>query len=108
MDGLIIFFILVVLIAFWWDSATAYENAYQVARKTCKSNGINLLDDTLTRTKLGFCRHENGYVHFCRQYTFEFSTTGKERYTGLITLSGKVVDKVEMQAYPIEESPVSE
>jgi len=108
MDGLIIFFILVVLIAFWWDSASAYENAYQAARQACKSNAIHLLDDTLARTKIKLCRHENGYMQFCRQYTFEFSTDGEMRYKGKIMLSGKFVQKVEMEAYRVEETPVAE
>lgn len=108
MDGLIIFFILLAIIAFWWDSATAYENAYHAARQVCKSNSTHLLDDTLARTKLSLCRHERGYVQFCRQYTFEFSTDGEQRYKGKIILSGKIVDKVEMDAYRVEERPVDE
>jgi Protein of unknown function (DUF3301) len=103
MDGLIIFFILLAIIAFWWDSATAYENAYQSARQACDSNHVHLLDDTLARSKLSLCRHAKGYVQFCRQYTFEFSSDGEMRYKGTILLSGKLVEKVEMEAYRVEE-----
>ncbi|MFK5894506.1 MAG: DUF3301 domain-containing protein [Pseudomonadota bacterium] len=103
MDGLIIFFILLAIIAFWWDSATAYENAYQAARRACQSNNVHLLDDTLARSKLTLCRHVNGYVQFCRQYTFEFSTDGEMRYQGTVILSGKLIEKIEMEAYRVEE-----
>ena len=108
MDGLIIFFILLVLIAFWWDSATAYENAYQAARQACKTNAVHLLDDTLARSKLSLCRHENGYMQFCRQYTFEFSTDGEIRYSGKIKLRGKKIDQIEMDVYRIDETSVAE
>ncbi len=103
MDGLIIFFILLAIILFWWDSATAYENAYQAARRVCNLNKVNLLDDTLARSKLSLGRHTNGYVQLCRQYTFEFSTDGEMRYLGKVILNGKVVEKVEMDAYRVEE-----
>jgi hypothetical protein len=99
MDEWLVFFILVSLIAFWWSSSNAYESAYQAARGSCKSNGVHLLDDTLARSKISLCRHVNGYIQFCRQYRFEFSTDGEMRYMGTIFLSGSVVNKVEMDAY---------
>ncbi|MFK5984210.1 MAG: DUF3301 domain-containing protein [Pseudomonadota bacterium] len=105
MDGLIIFILLVAIIAFWWDSASAYENAYQAARRACKLNEVSLLDDTLARTKLRLCRHGNGYMQFCRQYDFEFSTDGELRYKGSVILNGKVVEKVEMEVYREDYSP---
>ncbi len=99
MDELIIFIVLVAIIAFWWDSASAYENAYQAAKKMCESNGVSLLDDTLARNKISLCRHVNGYMQFCRRYRFEFSTDGEQRYKGRVILQGKVVETVEMDVY---------
>lgn len=99
MDEWIVFLILVSLIAFWWSSSNAYESAYQAARSTCKLNDIHLLDDTLARSKISLCRHAKGYIQFCRQYHFEFSTDGEMRYEGTIFLSGSKVERVEMDVY---------
>jgi len=99
MDELIIIFMLVAIAAYWWDSASAYEKAYQAARQACEEGGVQLLDDTLERTKIRLCRHERGYMHFCREYEFEFSSDGEVRYAGHLKLSGQRLQHIEMDPY---------
>jgi len=102
MDELIIFLILLAIVVYWWDAAGAYERAYQAAKQACSEGGVQLLDDTLERTKIRLCRHERGYMHLCREYEFEFSSDGEMRYMGTLKLKGRRLQHIEMQAYRTE------
>jgi len=99
LDELIIFAILVAIVAYWWDSASAYESAYRYAKQACDEGDVQLLDDTLERTKIRLCRHEHGYMHLCREYEFEFSSDGEIRYMGKLKLKGQRLQHIEMQPY---------
>jgi len=99
MDELIIFIVLLLLVLYWWNSSTAYEVAYRAAKLSCTEHELTLLDDTLQVKKLRLCRHPNGYMQFCRLYQFEFSSDGIIRYKGKLSLTGQVVESVEMEAY---------
>lgn len=99
MDELIIILILLAIVAYWWDSASAYEQAYRAAKQACEEGNVQLLDDTLERSKIRLCRHEKGYVHFCREYEFEFSSDGEVRYSGHLRLAGQSLQNIEMEPY---------
>ncbi|MBF0264683.1 MAG: DUF3301 domain-containing protein [Gammaproteobacteria bacterium] len=104
MENLILFIIIFLLAAYWWNSSLSYEKAYLFAKSICSKHQVTLLDDTLQLKKIRLCRHANGYVQFCRRYQFEFSSDGENRYNASITLNGKQVESVEMETYRIPEN----
>jgi hypothetical protein len=103
MINYMVFFIIVGFGWYWWHSVSAYEVAYQQAKARCKQLELQFLDDTLDLEKLRLCRHSKGYMQFCRLYQFEFSSDGNSRYIGYVQLSGLQFEKIEMEAYRIED-----
>ena len=73
----------------WWSSAQSRESAVKLARNACKQCKVQLLDETVTLSKLGLKRNSRGHISIARTYKFEFSTTGANRRGGVIELLGK-------------------
>jgi len=101
MANYIIFFVIVGLIWYWWNSVSAYEVAYQEAKSACQRLNLQFLDDTLDVIKLRLCRHPKGYMQFCRVYEFEFSSDGDSRYKGYVSINGQKFEHIDMDAYKI-------
>ena len=101
MINYIIFFSIVGIIWYWWNSVSAYEIAYREARAVCQRLDLQFLDDTLDVIKLRLCRHSKGYMQLCRIYEFEFSSDGDSRYKGYININGQKLGGIDMDAYKI-------
>lgn len=101
MADYIIFFLIVAVIWYWWNSVSAYEVAYREAKAVCHRMNLQFLDDTLDVIKLRLCRHPKGYMQLCRTYEFEFSSDGDSRYKGFVNIAGKQLKGVDMDAYRV-------
>jgi hypothetical protein len=54
---------------------------------------LQLLDESVGLRALWLKRDTDGRIRLWRRYTFEFSSTGEDRYSGkVITLGKKVTD----------------
>ncbi|MBE9525707.1 MAG: DUF3301 domain-containing protein [Proteobacteria bacterium] len=102
----IVFFLIVGLIWYWWNSISAYEIAYKKAKAACGRLELQFLDDTLDVIKFRLVRHPHGYMQISRVYEFEFSSDGNSRYKGYVTLHGQKYEHIDMDAYRIEEKEV--
>jgi len=85
---LVFFALLLGAVAFWWYSAQSRETATALSRSACKRCGVQLLDETVTLSKLRLQRNEKGHMNIARWYTFEFSTSGNNRRSGVVGLLG--------------------
>ncbi len=81
--------LIVAAIWLWWSSAQSRESAVVLARNACTQCKVQLLDETVTLSKVGLKRNNRGHVSIARTYNFEFSTTGANRRGGVIELLGK-------------------
>ena len=83
-------FILIMTAAIWlwWSGAQSRETAVKLARSACGRCGVQLLDETVTLTKLRLQRNSSGRMNLARWYRFEFSTSGDNRRDGLVGLLG--------------------
>lgn len=83
-------FIIVIAAAlwFWWSGAQSRENAIVLARGACKRCSVQLLDETVTLSKLRLQRDKNGHMNVARWYQFEFSTSGENRRDGVVGMLG--------------------
>ena len=92
MDILLIL-LLIAVVAFWWFGAKSRETATSFARQACQRCGVQLLDQTVSLSKLRLRRADQGHMSIARWYTFEFSTSGIDRRPGnLSLLGGKLLD----------------
>ena len=72
----------------WFDSFKAREAGIKAARSACKSEGLQLLDDTVAIASLKPARNNDGQLVLRRVYKFEFSDTGNNRRIGSVVLLG--------------------
>ena len=98
-------FVFAVLLACcgFWAAATAKEHARRHAKNVCQREGVQLLDDTVVRTSFRVKKGKIGFLVFCWQFRFEFSSLGDKRYSGTLVLEGNKLASVEMQAYKVAE-----
>jgi hypothetical protein len=75
----------------WLDSIKVREAAVAAARSACASEGLMLLDDTVSISGLKPARNDEGHVRLQRSYDFEFSDTGNNRRKGSVVLLGRRV-----------------
>ena len=100
------FFLLFTFAAFaWlvWDNLKAREAAVVASRRLCKSEGVQLLDDTVAMQSLRPVRDDRGGLRLRRTYAFEYSDTGNNRQTGAVTLVGDRVTSLYMHPKPVPE-----
>ena len=80
----------------WFDSFTAHELALRTARRACESEGLLLLDESVSISSLRPVRNRHGQLRLRRIYTFEFSDTGDNRRNGGITLLGEEIEMIDI------------
>lgn len=78
----------------WRNSMMSRELSLKVSKKACLNMGVQLLDDTVSLSKVKLCRNRSGTMSLCRQYTFEFTQSGEARYLGRIFLQGLLIEDV--------------
>ena len=72
----------------WFDSLKARDAAIRAARTACETEGLMLLDDTVSISSLKPARDGNGQLRLRRVYEFEYSDTGDNRCQGSVVLLG--------------------
>ena len=88
--------------ALWADSLRARERAIEAGRSACKRYDLQLLDDTVSFTRLRLGRDEEGQLKLARTYTFEFSDTGNNRRHGAIVMLGGELADLQLEPYRVQ------
>jgi hypothetical protein len=83
------FFILVIVVVlYWFNSMQCKSYAVVYARRECDKHGVQLLDQTVQRTKLSMSRDQGDRWRLWREYRFDYSEDGVNRYEGRLTMLG--------------------
>ncbi|OOZ39453.1 hypothetical protein BOW53_11610 [Solemya pervernicosa gill symbiont] len=85
---------LMLALLFWKSALRALERAKSAAQATCKSQGVQLLDSTVSLQSIRLARSTSGRVTLQRNYRFEYSADGVERQQGFIIVSGQQVESI--------------
>lgn len=83
----------------WWRSRDAKAVALIHAARRCESLDLQLLDQSIVLRKSRLKRGQSGWLQWWRQYSFEFSSTGNERYQGHLTLLGHQLQTIELEPH---------
>jgi hypothetical protein len=83
----------------WLDSLRARERALQAGRAACQRHDLQFLDDTVSFTRIGLGRDEDGQLKLARTYTFEFSDTGNNRRHGAIIMLGGELQHLQLDPF---------
>jgi hypothetical protein len=86
----------------WLDSLRVRERAVRAGKSACERYNLQLLDDTVSFTRLRLARDGEGQVRLARTYTFEFSDTGNNRRRGAIMMLGSELEDLQMEPYPVQ------
>ncbi len=102
-------FLFLILLACYWVYAAfqVREIALTAVKLKCKQHDLQLLDQSISIKAVWFKRDAAGNLRFWRSYKFEFSSTGVDRYQGLIVMLGRVVTSVSFEAYRLPEDDES-
>jgi hypothetical protein len=94
--------IIVAGISLWLDSLRVRERAVRAGKSACERYNLQLLDDTVSFTRLRLARDGEGQVRLARTYTFEFSDTGNNRRHGAIRMLGSELEDLQLEPYPVQ------
>lgn len=86
--------------AWIWRGHGIREQALKMARRHCEKLDIELLDQNVALRGMRLRRDRLGRRRLARVYDFEFTVTGDQRLAGCITLFGRQLGKVELDAHP--------
>ena len=87
--------------SFWWQSDLVKNKALKIASNHCRKLSVQLLDQTMVIKGIWPVRNESGSLQLRRRYNSEFSSTGEQRYHGVLTMSGKILQQVELEPHVI-------
>lgn len=90
--------LLFVLYQFWQVQQQARDIAWKAVKKFSLEQGIQVLDDSLVADAIRPVKSSTGW-RLWRQWRFEFSTSGARRYRGQISMLGRRVERIEVDAY---------
>ncbi len=95
--------IAVALISFWWQGDAVKMIAMQYLYQYCKEQNLQLLDQTIVLKGVWPQRNDEGSLLLRRRYSFEFTSTGEQRYKGMIELNGRRIQHLELEAHLLAE-----
>jgi hypothetical protein len=84
---------------FVFDALRAREAAIRIARRACKEQGLQLLDDTVQGARLRLARDADGVARMRRTFLFEFSEDGFARRSGSLVMLGAQVESLQLEPY---------
>ena len=77
----------------WLQAQKVREVALNAARGECERHKLQLLDGNVSLKKFKPQRNQKGTLCLLREYHFEFSATGDERYIGRVIMLGLTIDR---------------
>ena len=87
-----------------WQSGQFKGRARELASSHCKQLDLQLLDQSMVITGYWPGRDASGNIVMRRSYQFEFTSTGKRRYQGMIVLLGWRLNTIDLEAYIIPDT----
>lgn len=105
LGNLFIFMLVVAGAAWWWRTHGVRERALALAKQHCAREGVELLDEAIALQRFRLRRDGRGNLRLAREYAFEFTATGQERYAGSIAMFGQHLGRVELAPFRMEPEP---
>jgi hypothetical protein len=83
----LLLFAIALAVWLWMDALGARERAVRYGRQLCREAGVQLLDQTVSLTRIRIARVD-GLPALVRRYGFEISLDGSDRHRGHLDLEG--------------------
>jgi len=88
-----------VALLYWQSSVRCKELAVLAARRECELCDVQLLDQTVQQLRVSMSRDPTGQWRVWREYRFEYSHDGLNRFHGNLTLLGQRVVRVSLETF---------
>lgn len=75
------------------------EIANKAAEQYCKQMEVQFLDQTVFLKKINLKRNDHSQLRFIREYYFEFTVTGEDRYFGRVFMIGNRVESINLDPH---------
>lgn len=102
LSNIVALLVVVLLVLYWWHAQGIRQIALAACRRYCKKRELQLLDDTVSASRLWFKRDARGRWRGWRLFVFEFTSTGAERYRGRLIMLGEHIEHIELEPYQIQ------
>ena len=93
----------IAFVSFWWQSDKIKSMAMNMVLQYCRQQNLQLLDQTMVLRGVWPQRDAGGSLQLRRRYSFEFTSTGEERYAGLVELIGRKLQRLELAPHILPE-----
>ena len=103
LGNIILLLIAAFVLQYWWQSGEFKGRAMQFAAQHCQQLGIQLLDQSMVIKGYWLVRSDRGTWMIRRRYSFEFTSTGQQRYQGNLVLMGFKLDSIQLEAYQLPD-----
>jgi hypothetical protein len=100
-SDLIIFLLIALLVAYWWQWQSVRQIALQACKDYCRARNIQLLDQTVALRAVRFKRDAGGRLRLWRLFLFEFTASGSERCNGHVLMLGSRILEIYLEPYPV-------
>ncbi len=98
----ILWLTLLALIAYFGIQAMRTKDvANRAAEQHCKTMEVQFLDQTVFLKRLNLKRNARGQLAFMREYYFEFTVSGEDRYFGRVFMIGNRIESVNLDPHRI-------
>ena len=92
-----------VLLAYWWRSGSFKGRARALAISHCEQLELQLLDQSMVICGIWPQRNSSGSLSLRRTYQFEFTSTGDQRYQGVLVMFGMQLQSIQLETYKLPE-----
>jgi hypothetical protein len=83
----------------WWRAHAVKEVALRIVRGHCQSLEVQLLDESVVLSGFWLKHDASGTLRVRRSYTFEFTSTGDERYHGCVVMLGTSIESIQLEPH---------
>ena len=98
----VITLLLIALAVWYWSySQKVKQLALRASIKRCKEAGVQFLDHSVVLHRFAFSKNSNNKWGLIREYRFEFTSTGENRYTGRVIMQGYHTISTELEPYSL-------
>lgn len=87
------------VVFYWMHALRTKEAALHAAQKHCDTMQVQFLDQSVYLKRLWFKRNAQGQLSLWRDFYFEFTVSGEDRYFGRVTMLGKKITLVQLDPH---------
>ncbi|MCX7094826.1 MAG: DUF3301 domain-containing protein [Methylobacter sp.] len=104
LNELILITLLLAACLYWLSGQQVKEIALKAVKSQCSNLDVQMLDEYVALTGIRLARDQRGKIRLQRLFSFEFSSTGNDRYNGVCMMLGRQVESIRMEPHRFDES----